>query len=103
MSPLDQHLQNIPEDNRPFYLRPDDQIRHSMTLVKRFHDEDDPEKYHYEAWARRNEESDDPDCLVLYLSQKLDPRTIEDSWKYFKRLWKDPNYRKNQLKGETIH
>lgn len=96
-------MQSIPDNNRPYYLKPGERVTVPLTLVKRFDDENDLEQFHYEAWAKRNEDSEDVDCLIVYLSNRLDKETIEDSWNHFKRLWKDPNYRKHHLKNETIH
>lgn len=84
-------------------LAPDEDPEHAMTLLIRFEDENDPDQIHYEAWGQTDENSEKPDRLMVYLSNRLDQESIAHSWKYFKRLWCDPKYLKAQTKGETIH
>lgn len=96
-------MNSIEEHKRPYYLRPDEKAQHGMTLLVRFDDENDPEKYHYEAWGSLDEEATEPDTLMVYISTKLSKESITDSWKHYRRLWQDENYRNRHLHGETIH
>lgn len=94
---------SIDESQREFYLKPGESAQKEFVLLKRYEDENDPDKYSYEAWARRNEESDSPDCLVVYLSRRLDPASIKDGWETFRQLWTNPKKVEHQLKNQTIH
>lgn len=101
MSPLEEHLSNIEPELKPYYLGPDEEVTVPLTLLVRYIDENDIGRYHYEAWSKEDEGK--PGHMVFYADPNTSKSQVKSSWKHFKRLMREPEYRNKMIKSETLH
>ena len=97
--------QSNEQEKQEFILRDNEAPRSNQynTLLKRYYTSGEEQRFSCEVWSPDSESNPK---MVCYLSDKLHKDSLEDSWKFFKKIWTDKDYWKyiqDRHADETVH
>ena len=105
---MNQPIEQSKEREKQEFILYEDQVPKETqfnTLLKRYYRENEETRFSCEVWTSATKECKTP-TLVCYLSDKLHQESLDDSWKFFKKIWSDQDYWayiQEMNEDETIH